>query len=290
MNQPFRRLCGPTSTDLAEYMREIRAFALLSPAEERDLSERWRNTGCKESRDALVCANLRLVVYVARRYAGLGVALADLVEAGNVGLLHAADRFEPERGVRFSTYAVWWIKRGVLLELEVQGCLVRVPAGPRREQRACRAVMRSLSATLGRGATDEEVSRGTGLSLSAVRRSGASASRTRAVGGMDDGDALGGICDSRAHEPGAALIDREARAGVRRCLKALPGAEAEILRLRYGVGGRPPLTIKDISRKLGVPVERVERLIKAGLGRLEVMLRADSTCNESGAALRSAAG
>lgn len=266
------RICGPTDTDLAEYLRQIRAVPLLTPEEERELSLRYRRSACEQSRERLICANLRLVVYAAKRYAGLGVPLQDLVEAGNLGLLHAVERFDPDKGARFATFALWWIKRAVSRVLADHGCVVRVPDGRQRVNRICRAIAERLSAELGRRATDEEVARAAGLPLKAVRWAG-NTPRTVAPATDDAGhDAMSVMCDERAERPDEALDRQETRQRVRACLGSLPSQEAEIIRLHYGLSGREPLTIKDISRELGLASSRATRLLEAGLERLQLML------------------
>jgi RNA polymerase sigma factor (sigma-70 family) len=109
------------SPDLGLYLRQIPSHELLTREEEQALGRQFRSTQCMESRDKLVCSNLRLVVFAAKRYAGIaGVCIQDLVEAGNVGLIHAAERFDPDRGVRFSVYAMWWIKKSMLQVVQRQ--------------------------------------------------------------------------------------------------------------------------------------------------------------------------
>jgi RNA polymerase primary sigma factor len=290
MRSSAPRLCGYQGTDFAEYLRDIRAYPLLTAGEERELALEYRRTGSKAAREHLVCANLRLVVHVAKRYAAIGPPIHDLVEAGNVGLLHAVDRFEPEKGVRFATYAVWWIKRGIIEELEQHGCLVHVPAGPRRDQRACRAVVQQLNAVLGRPATADEVARDTGLPQRTVQWAARTPVGQRLIRGDEDSDRLGQASDPRAEAADTAMLRSEANTRVRGCLRSLPGTEAEILRLHYGLGGRTPLTMRDIGRRIGMSEEAVERLANAGLMRLQVMLSADMGGPDRGTIGRMAVG
>jgi RNA polymerase sigma factor (sigma-70 family) len=280
MTRPGARLCGPRDSEFAEYLRSIRAYPLLTASEEKDLASRYRDTGCTAARDELACANLRLVVHVAKRYAAIGPPIQDLVEAGNLGLLRAVARFDPEKGVRFATYAVWWIKRGIIEELEQHGCLVHVPPGPKRDQRACRAVVQQLGAVLGRPATADEVAHSTGLPLRTVQWAQTSPTGQRIVRGDEDSDHLGAASDPRIPDADAAMLRTEAQGRVRACLRSLPGKEAEIIRLHYGIEGRAALTYRDIGKQLGISEQSVERLAKAALLRLEIMLRTEPAAHQ----------
>jgi RNA polymerase primary sigma factor len=265
-----QRLCGASPTDLAEYLRQVRPIALLTRAEERELALRLTREGCEEARDRLVCANLRLVVYAAKRYAGLGVPVQDLVEAGNVGLVQAVGRFDPDQGARLSTYAMWWIRRSIVNCLAEHG-LIRIPRQQRRAARACQEVARRLASTLGRPATTEEVARDAGVTPAEVR----SALRGRApsvAGGEDGLSCLLSLTDRREAAPEDAVGTNEMLDRARRGLRSLPGREAEIVRLRFGLGGRSALSVADISRELGMPRTQVLKLLDAALSRLGLLL------------------
>ena len=266
------RLCGPTSTDLAEYLRQVRSVPLLSRAEERDLAEQFQRNGCENARERLICANLRLVVYAAKRYAGMGIPLPDLVEAGNVGLLHAVARFDPARGTRFSTYAMWWIRRSITLALSEHGSLIRIPRGHARALRACRDAAQSISANLGRPATIEEVAQSAGVPVATAGAAEAARGRSSIVGGEQGALSMGSIGDRRTGRPDDVIGSEEVRHKLRAGLRSLPSQEAEIVRLHFGLGCRSALTVGDISRELGLPRAVVARLLQAALKRLELLV------------------
>jgi RNA polymerase sigma factor (sigma-70 family) len=261
------RLCGPTDTDLAEYLRQIRGLGLLTREEEREFAVKFRRDGCLESRDRLICGNLRLAVYAARRYAGLGVPLQDLVEAGNVGLMEAAARFDPEMGTRFSTYAMWWIRRSILATLSREGVLIQIPADHRRAQRICREAARRLAATCAETATDEQIAQETGLPVRVVRSASSTPHLVRAADGEADllGAAGGAGPDDRVET-------RELAVKLRRAIQALPGDEAVIVRWHYGLEGPRALPIAEIARRLGWSSSRVARHLRAALHRLSLRL------------------
>src|SRR5262245_48424998 len=166
-------------------------------------------------------------MHAARRYTGLGVPVQDLIEAGNLGLLHAVERFDPDVGARFATYALWWIRRAIIGALSEQGCLVQLPRGRRRVRRACRQVVEQLSTALGRRATHQEIAQATGLPVHEVRRSEAAPAVTPLTSDDGEPDALAGLRDQRAERPDKRILDREMRDRLRLCVRTLPGQEAE---------------------------------------------------------------
>jgi RNA polymerase sigma factor (sigma-70 family) len=273
-NHPTR-LCGPSATDFAEYLRQVRAVPLLTAPEEQRLARSLREGGCQEARERLVCANLRLVVFAARRYAGMGVPLADLVEAGNLGLLHAVGRFDPDRGARFSTYAMWWIRRSITLAISEHRSMIRVPRGQARAIRACRDAGQRIGANLGRPATTEELAREAGMTLSAARAFQVSSEGPSVVAGERGELTMGLLDDPRVAPPDEAVGQEELCRKLRSGLRSLPSLEAEIVRLQFGLGGRAALTLVDISRELGVPRATVARLLQAALRRLELVMGSD---------------
>ena len=271
MTEPTR-LVGSTHEDLAIYLRQIRRVPLLTASEERDLARRWRNDHCEEAREHLICANLRLAVYVAKRYSGLGLPLADVIEAANLGLLRAVDRFDPEMGARFATFALWWMKRSIANSLTEHAHIVRLPERQRRVRQTCRSAAEQLRAADGRKATAMEVAERTGLPMSVAMRAetGCMASVS---GDCEDADAVSGLADQAAPQPGEGLARREVTHELRRCLHNLPEEEAEIVRMHFGIGRRRPLPIREIARTLDMRDSRVRSLLKAAISRLELMLR-----------------
>jgi RNA polymerase primary sigma factor len=176
-------------------------------------------------------------------------------------------------GTRFASYALWWIRRAVVAALSQQGCLVQIPRGRRRIRRLCRDVMDRLSNSLGRPPTPHEVADVTGLPLAEVARAAAAPAVTTLDHAPDQPGPQ--IHDPRTEDPDRRLLGREERERIRACVRTLPSLEAEIVRLHYGFGGRAPLTLREIGRELDLPDRRTDRLLRAALGRLGLMLRAD---------------
>lgn len=222
-----------TTDSLAKYLREIRSYPLLSREEEAELGRRIR-AGDGDALQRLVCSNLRFVVSVAKRYQHQGVPLADLIDDGNLALLHAARRFDATKGAKFISYAVWWVRQAIVQSLADQGQPVRVPL--------------NWSAARRRGRR--------GISLDAPLRD------------REDTTLLEVLPDEAAPPPDdGATIDNLADS-VAAALAQLPAREANVLRLYYGFGGDEPLTLERIGATLGVTRERVRQIKDRGLWRI----------------------
>lgn len=284
-NTPQSRCERTPESELGLYLQQIPTLPRLNAQEEKELSARFRRDGCSQSRERLICSNLRLVVYAAKQYRGFGVPLADLVEAGNLGLLRATDRFDPAVGTRFSTYAIWWIKQAIVAALAEHGSLVRCPASQHRAQRTCRKARERLNASLGHEATLSEISRETGLSITAVRAAKISPPMTAASNiGEDTADA---VHDAACHAPGDDASQREMTERVRVMIDGLSEREREIVRLHFGLNGCAPLTISRIAGKLRMPADRVTRLLSKTLESmrkaLDGQLTSDAPATEQAA-------
>lgn len=258
-------------SDLAEYFRQIREIPLLTPEEERELVARHQRDGCEQSRDRLVCGNLRLAVYIAKRYAHLGVPLQDLVEAGNVGLLLAVDRYDPAKGARFGSYAQWWIRRTIYSTLADQGRMIQVPESVRQARRLCAEIAQRQRLQFGRAAPSEEIAREAGVPSELARLP-----YTLSLSADPDGG-LGSeaVADSRTESAEAREMRGEQRTRLAACVGALPEQQAAIVRLRFGIGGIEPLSTLEIGRKLGLREQHVRHRLQNALARLAVALRCE---------------
>ena len=260
----------PAAHPFQTYLRDIDATPLLDAGQERLLARRVEG-GDPEARDHLVRANLRLVVRVARAYAGRGLPLEDLIAEGNLGLLRAAEGFEPARGLRFSTYACYWVRQSVKRALTNTAKAVRLPQYVADLLAKWGRAGAGLAEELGRAPAEEEVAARLGLSpkrLRIVRQ--ALRVAASAVGGPEgSGPALDGLAgDGRARPPEARLsADEEARQ-VLGLVDRLGGREATVLRLRFGLGGGERLTLKAVGERLGLTRERVRQIEGEALARL----------------------
>lgn len=262
---------------LGLYLRDIAKVPLLTPEQEQELARRVQ-AGDADAEGQLIEANLRLVVRVARRYLNRGLSLLDLIEEGNLGLLHAVTKFQPGRGTRFSTYAVWWIRQAVARALANQARMIRLPVhielllGQYMKKKA------ALTQDLGRAPTTEEIAKALGQPLEEIqhieRMSQRPVSLDAPIGQEGDGK-LEDLVKDAEPLPGAglaaALKAREDLAGV---LRDLPDTERNVLELRFGLEGEEPRTLESIGRQLGLTRERVRQIEAAALGRLRRLMAA----------------
>ncbi len=254
------------------YLSEINEAPLLRPEQEGELARRVA-AGDATARDRLVRANLRLVVAVARRHLGRGVPLEDLVSEGNLGLIRAAELFDPDRGARFSTYAVPWITQAIRHHLASAGRPVRLPYYLTLLLARWGRAAAQLREGLGRPPAEEEVAGAVGLSPEGLRRSRA-ALRAYGSDGPPGGDGPGveSLPDYRTEEPWAALAATEEVRKVRALLEGMEPRRATVLRLRFGLAGGAPQTLQEIGDALGVTRETVRRLEMKGLEELAAAL------------------
>ncbi len=218
----------------------------------------------------MIESNLRLVHAVARAYRGRGVPFADLVQEGTIGLVRAVERFDPERGAKFSTYAVWWIRRS-MLEAIAGSNVIRMPARASRQLAAVRCAEAELERIDPRPASDAAIAEHTGLSATTVRSLRAAARVTASLdqpvgdGATPLGDLL---ADARAGDPCERAIASESRDEVSWMLRLLPDRHREVIVRRYGLGEDVAQTHEQIGVRLGVSEERSRQIEREALHRL----------------------
>jgi len=262
--------------NLAVYLGEISRIPLLTREQEVELARRIR-AGEETAKQQLIEANLRLVVQIARRYINRGLPLPDLIEEGNIGLLRAAEKYEPDRGTRFSTYATWWIRQAVSRALANQARTIRLPVHVEMLLGRYKREHRRLTQTLGRtptagelaqalGASEEQVEELEELGLQPVSLDAPLGSDTRRVGDV--------LVDEAA-DPAAALTRLfHERADLVAVLDDLAPNERTVLRRRFGLDGDEPETLEAIGRRLDYSRERVRQIETAGLRKLRALLAA----------------
>ncbi len=257
-----------TDRDLQTYLREIGRSALLTAEEERDLSRRIHR-GDEAARERMIRCNLRLVVSIAKNYMDRNTPLLDLIEEGNLGLLRAVERFNPRRGVRFSTYAAWWIRQAIRRALSAQGRQIHVPGHVQDLVSKWRRAESSLRAKLGRDPSPEEIAGSMRIrrgQSDAVRKALLVLDSSRSSGAgpgfveqLEDGES--------GRQTQAELTGVELDA----LLDHLDSREARVLRLRYGLDRRP-YTLDEIGKNLGLTRERVRQIEAHGLRELFTLI------------------
>ena len=237
-----------------------------------------------EARRTMILANLKLVVHLAKRYAGCGVPLTDLIQEGNIGLLTAVDKFEPQRGNRFSTYAYWWIKQAVDRSIAVRGRLIRIPVHLGDQRRKIARTIADLKQLLRRDPNVEEIAARSGLPQSTVKRALRLIARPpgpEPIGG-DAGDPLETLCDLTAPSPFRLAARNEMRSKVRSALRSLKPREAEIVRLRFGIGCTGAHTLEEIGESLQLSRERIRQIQSAAMKKLHGSAALEEFLNHSG--------
>ena len=256
---------------LDQYLYEVSQTPLLTPAQEIAIARLVR-AGDPEAMQELVKRNLRFVISVAKKYQNRGLPLTDLIGEGNVGLLTAARKFDPDQGVKFISYAVWWIRQAILASLARQGRTVRVPLNRTADLSRIVRTAEALRQELRREPTPEEIAKSTGLSLEVVQSLAAlNTSDVRLDAPLDpEGDRSlieRFIADDQADAEEEAM-DRFLTDEIEGALATLPARDAKVLRLYFGLDGGREHTLEEIGGMLGVTRERVRQLRDRALKRL----------------------
>jgi RNA polymerase primary sigma factor len=278
MNRPRRLRNDLVQSPLETYLREINETALLTADQEKELA-RAINTGSTEARDRMVRANLRLVVNIARGYTGKGLALQDLIEEGNLGLLRAVEGFDPEMNTRFSTYASYWIKQSIKRALVNTAKTIRIPAYMVELLAKWRRATNQLSDELGRPPTNEEIAKLLGLpkkKLNIIKKAIRVYNSTPQTDQPDAGWSIDEmLMDGRTKTPDTEMVDNDDLRQVMLLLDKMETREATVLRMRFGLNDEEPKTLKEIGECLGLTRERVRQIESEALQKLSECLSAD---------------
>jgi RNA polymerase primary sigma factor len=275
-NTTKRRASSALQTPLETYLREINETSLLSAKEEKELAVRI-GEGDVLARDRMVRANLRLVVNIARGYTGKGLALQDLIEEGNLGLLRAVEGFDPAVGTRFSTYASYWIKQSIKRALINSAKTIRIPAYMVELLSKWRRASARLTEELGRSPTHEEVARVLGLpkkKLPIIKKAIRIYNSTPQTDQSEAGWSLGDMVeDERARSPEDMMQENDSLQHALRRLDQMDVREATVLRMRFGLDDNEPHTLKEIGEALGLTRERVRQIETEALKKLHESLQ-----------------
>lgn len=257
------------------YLGEI-GFSPLLTAEEEVLYARRALRGDEAARKRMIESNLRLVVKISRRYSNRGLALLDLIEEGNLGLIRAVEKFDPERGFRFSTYATWWIRQTIERALMNQTRTIRLPIHVVKELNIYLRTARELSQKLDHEPTAEEIAAQLDIPVEDVskmlRLNERISSVDTPIGGDGEKALLDIIPDANNSDPEVSTQDDDIKSSLVHWLEELNPKQKEVLARRFGLLGYEPSTLEEVGREIGLTRERVRQIQVEGLRRLREIL------------------
>jgi len=270
------RLQAPDSHDPTRiYLNEIGASPLLS-AEEEVYFSRLAQQGDESARKRMIESNLRLVVKISRRYMNRGLAFLDLIEEGNLGLIRAVEKFDPERGFRFSTYATWWIRQTIERAIMNQTRTIRLPIHVVKEINTYLRAARSLAQKLDHEPSAEEIAQLLDKPIEDVERMLGLNERTASTDTsiMNDSDKtlLETIPDSNASDPADVLEEEDVHTNIEDCLAQLTTKQREVVERRFGLHGHQVSTLEEVGLEIGVTRERVRQIQMDALRKLKRIL------------------
>ena len=279
---------------LQVYLREIRRAPLLTPDEEFQTATRARQ-GDFSARQAMIEHNLRLVVSIAKNYLGRGLPMPDLIEEGNLGLMHSISKFEPERGFRFSTYASWWVRQSIERAILHQARLVRLPVHVMRELNQVLKARRALEATFvssclsERPAGVEDIATALGWPVKRVNEllklaelpTSLDTPLDRHSGTGSSESVLDGVADDGGSDPVESMLSHEVGTLLHHGLDELNEREREVVAGRYGLGDREPETLEVLADRLGLTRERVRQIQQEALVKMKRQMARDGIHRDS---------
>jgi RNA polymerase primary sigma factor len=265
-----KRTTTSTVDSLGLLLRDLDQYPMPDHEQQIELAKRVA-AGDLDARNEMVAANLRLVVHWARRYQDRGVDMTDLVQEGTFGLLRAVEKFDWERGFRFSTYATWWIRQALQRAVQQHGRTIRVPLEVGEQLQRLDATVAELSGQLGRAPTESELDEATGMtaeerrSLEGIARVAASLDQPAAA---DSATSLGDLVAPDNQDWVGELEHALTMHRVREAVERLPDLQRDVLRMRFGFDGGSPASLQSTAERLGVGVRRVRRAEEEGLAAL----------------------
>lgn len=264
------------SSAVSRYLSDMRQFSLLSEQEEQELAASLVGKDRAEAIKKLVESNLPFVVKIASEFRDPAIPFEDLLNEGNIGLIEAARRFDPRRGVRFISYAVWWIRKSILLALSRHANTVRIPDYQMEKARQVRVTERALTRELGRKPDREEISRELQTTIGRIDKLFQVKQNTLSLDdktGLDKDTSISDfLVDRGAVNPEEKLLREEGQVLIRLALKDLSDQERTVIINRFGLEGRETLTLKEVGERLGITAERVRQIERQARERLRKLI------------------
>lgn len=258
------------NTSLSLYLKEIEKVPLLDRDEEYKLAVMAKK-GDSYARNRLVEANLRFVVSIAKQYQNRGLPLSDLISEGNIGLLTAMDKFEPEKGYHFISYAVWWIRQSILKAIGEKSRMIRLPMNRTADLVQILQAKTNLEENGYNDASIEDIAAECGMTkeqvLEVMQMSREVSSLDAPVGAEDD-SSFGDFIESDLQKPDEVVMDEALKESVKKILDTLPERERGIIALRFGLEGKKPMSLKEVGELYNLTKERIRQIEKKVLGQL----------------------
>lgn len=266
-----RKKGGFSDSSISWYLEQINKIPLLS-REEEDKLARGSREGDEVAKNRLIQANLRFVVSIAKKYQTSGISLLDLINEGNMGLIKAAEKFDPDRGYHFISYAVWWIRQAIILAISQKASLIRLPLNRTADIQKIEKVNKKLENKLGREPTPAEIAEDIDLNDEEINHlrniTQDFISLDSFYGDSEDTTILSMIVDSRVDSPDRKVLDESLKNALDDILSTLTESEREILRMRYGLNSYEPMSLQQIGDKFNLSKERIRQIEKKAIRRL----------------------
>lgn len=258
-------------SSISWYLDQINKIPLLS-REEEDRLARLSRDGDVNAKNRLIKANLRFVVSIAKKYQTSGISLLDLINEGNMGLIKAAEKFDPDRGFHFISYAVWWIRQAIILAVSQKASLIRLPLNRTADIQKIEKVHKKLEHKMGREPTASEIAEELDMDdeeinhLRNITQDYVSLDST--YGDSEDTTILSMIVDQRADAPDKKVLDDSLKEALDSVMQTLTESEQQILKMRYGLDGYEPMSLQQIGDKFKLSKERIRQIEKKAIRRL----------------------
>lgn len=257
-------------------LQQIGAYELLSYEEEQELTQKIKN-GDLDARNKLIAHNMRLVVFIARKYKGVGLGFQDLIQEGSLGLMKAAEYFDPTKGFRFSTYATYWIKQSISRALSEQNRVIRIPAHMLDLANKVKKANQTLTQSLGHTPTDKEIAVELEITPAKVREMKELIKETLSldvpVGDEEDATVGDLVADEQFISPIESAINNECREKIKAVLNTLTEKEAQIISMRFGLDDNEPKTLAEIGEHFGCSREWIRQQEERAMRKLRSPLR-----------------